>query len=110
MANEKFFRMLGLAARMRGIAFGEGAVKDSIKSGKAKLVIVASDASENTKKKFRNSCEFYAAKIIETSDRFTLGRYTGREFAVVMAVTDSSIAEEMKRCTESENEYVNGKE
>ena len=50
MNSEKFFRMLGLAARMRAIAFGEGAAKDSIKSKKTQLVIVAADASENTKK------------------------------------------------------------
>ena len=96
--NEKFFRMLGLAARMRGIAFGEGAAKDAIKAGKANLVIVASDASDNTKKKFRNSCEFYSSKLIEYSDKFTLGRYTGREFAVVLAVMNQGIAEEIVKC------------
>ncbi len=96
--NEKFFRMLGLAARMRGLAFGEGAVKDAIKAGKAYLVIVASDASENTKKKFRNSCGFYSAKLVEYSDKITLGRYTGREFAVVLAVMNQGIAKELLKC------------
>ena len=100
MENEKFFRMLGLGARMRAIAFGEGAVKDSIKSGKAHLVVIAKDASDNTKKKFRNSCEFYSVNMIEHSDKFTLGRYTGREFAVVLAVSNQGIAEEMKKCLE----------
>lgn len=96
--NEKFFRMLGLAARMRGIAFGEGAVKDAIRAGKAYLVLVASDASENTKKKFRNSCGFYSARMAEYSDKITLGRYTGRSFAVVLAVMNRGIAEEMSEC------------
>ena len=100
MNNEKFFRMLGLAARMRAIAFGEGAAKDSIKSAKAQLVVVAGDASDNTKKKFRNSCEFYSVCMIEHSDKFTLGRYTGREFAVVLAVMNKGIAEELKKCLE----------
>lgn len=96
--SEKFFRMLGLAARMRGVAFGEGAVKDAIKDGKAYLVIVASDASVNTKKKFKNSCRFYSAKLVEYSDKFTLGRCTGREFAVVLAVMNQGIAEELLKC------------
>ncbi len=96
--NDKFFRMLGLAARMRGIAFGEGAVKDAIRDGKAQLVVVAADASENTKKKFKNSCGFYSAKLIEYSDKVTLGRYTGREFAVVLAVMNQGIAEELLKC------------
>ncbi len=96
--NEKFFRMLGLAARMRGIAFGEGAAKDAIREGKAYLVIVASDASENTKKKFKNTCGFYSARMAEYSDKITLGRYTGRGFAVVLAVMNQGIAEELSKC------------
>ncbi len=98
MNNEKFFRMLGLAARMKGISVGEGAVKDAVKSQKAKLVLVSEDASDNTKKKFRNSCEFYSVKILECSDRYTLGKVIGREFAVVVAVNEKGIAEEMQRC------------
>ena len=100
MANEKFFRMLGLAARMRAVAFGEGAVKDNIKSKKAKLVIVAEDASDNTKKKFFNSCKFYEVDIVESADKLTLGRYTGREFAVVLGITNQDIASEMKKCAD----------
>ncbi len=92
MENEKFFRMLGLATRMRGVVFGEGAVRDSIKSGKAEIVIVSEDASENTKKRFKNSCDFYEKKLVIYSDRFQLGKYTGRDFAVVIAVTDKNIA------------------
>lgn len=98
MNEVKFFRMLGLAARMRAIAFGEGAAKDSIKAGKSNLLVVAADASENTKKKFRNSCEFYSVRMIEYSDKYTLGNQTGREFAVVLAITNQNIADELIRC------------
>jgi len=104
MNSEKFFRMLGLAARMRAISFGEGAAKDSIKSKKSQLVIVAADASENTKKKFRNSCEFYSIRMIECSDKNTLGRQTGREFAVVLAITNQNIADELLKCFEDKSE------
>ena len=101
MNEEKFFRMLGLAARARGIAFGEGAAKDAIRDRKAQLVVVAKDASENTKKKFRNSCGFYSVKMLEFSDKLTLGRYTGREFAVVLAVMNQGIAEQLVQCADT---------
>lgn len=104
MKSEKFFRLLGLATRMRGIVFGEGAVKDAIKGGKAELVVLSQDASDNTKKKFFNSCEFYSVNILEYSDRFTLGRYTGREFAVVLAITNQGIANEMRLCLDDLSE------
>lgn len=96
--NDKFSRMLGLAVRMRAVVFGESAVKDCIRRSGAKLVVVAKDASENTKNKFRNSCEFYSVKMVEYSDRLELGKTTGREIAVVLAVTNQGIAEELQKC------------
>ena len=57
MKSDKFFRMLGLAARAGDIASGEGAVKDSIRNHSAYLVVVSDDASENTKKTIRLSKE-----------------------------------------------------
>jgi len=92
MQNEKFYRMLGLATRAGKVVCGEGRVSDGIRSGKAKLVIVAKDASENTMKKFCNSCEYYSVPQIITDDRFALGEATGKGFAVVMAVCDESFA------------------
>ena len=44
--------MLGLAARGRNVVSGELQTLDAIKDGSAMLVIVAEDASENTRKLF----------------------------------------------------------
>ncbi len=93
MQSEKFYRMLGLAARAGKVVHGEGAALDSIRCGKAKLVIVAEDASENTKKKFRNSCEYYKVLQLVVGDRYENGHATGKGFAVVMAVCDSGFAD-----------------
>ena len=49
--------MLGLAMKAGKVVSGEFAVDKSIKEGSAFLVIIASDASDNTRKKFSNSCE-----------------------------------------------------
>ena len=95
MQSDKFLRMLGLAQRAGGIAFGEGAVRDSIRSKSARLVIVADDASDNTKKKIRDNCSFYNVQYIQVYDRYALGKACGKEFAVVLAVTNASIAESL---------------
>ena len=92
MHNDKFYRLLGLAARARKLAVGEGRAADSIKNKRANLVVISHDASENTKKKFKNSCTFYKADMIEYGDRFTLGRCIGKSFAVVMTVEDINMA------------------
>ena len=40
------------------IMSGEFATDKSVKEGSAFLVLVSEDASDNTKKKFSNTCEF----------------------------------------------------
>lgn len=93
MRNDKFYRMLGLAKRAGKVVSGEGGVSDNIRNGKAKLVIVAEDASENTKKKFRNSCDYYSVFYLECDDRFKAGQSIGKSFAVVLAVCDKNFAD-----------------
>lgn len=100
MQSDKFYRMLGLAARAGKIVCGEGAVLDSIRSGKAQLIIIAADASENTAKKFRNSGEYYSVPQITAEDRYVLGKSVGRSFAVIMAVCDKNFADVLKDCCE----------
>ena len=55
MKNDKVLQMLGLAARGRKIESGEFSTEKAVKAGKAGLVIVAKDASDNTKKLYRAS-------------------------------------------------------
>ncbi len=92
MKNEKFCRMLGLAVRAGAVCFGEGAVRDSVRKKTAQMVIVAKDGSENTKKRFRDNCEFYSVPYFEYGDRYELGKIAGRGFAVVISVTNDGIA------------------
>ena len=54
MANDKVLSYLGLATKAGKIQSGEFSTEKSVKCGKAALVIVAEDASDNTKKKFKN--------------------------------------------------------
>lgn len=95
MQSDKFLRMLGLAQRAGGVAFGEGAVRDSIRGNTAKLVIVAKDAADNTKKKFGDNCSFYGIRHAELFDRYTLGKACGREFAVVLSVKNEGLAQNL---------------
>ena len=63
-----------------------------MKSGKAELVIVAEDASDNTKQKFKNMCEFYEVPLYFYGDKDTLGHAMGKEFRASLAVTDLGFA------------------
>lgn len=93
--SDRFYRILGLAVKSHNAAFGEIAVKDSIKSKVSQLVLLSEDASNNTKKKFQNSCSFYSVPYFEYGDRYSLGRATGKGFAVVISITDKGFADQL---------------
>mgnify|MGYP000373445540 CR=1 FL=1 len=59
MKQDKVLSMLGLSAKAGNVASGEFSTEKAVKEGKAHLVIVAGDASDNTKKHFRDMCSFY---------------------------------------------------
>ncbi|MDY5023013.1 MAG: ribosomal L7Ae/L30e/S12e/Gadd45 family protein, partial [Blautia sp.] len=78
-------------------ASGEFSTEKAVKTGKAYLVLVAEDASENTKKKFRNMCTFYEVPLYFLSDKEGLGRAMGKEFRASLAVMDESFAKAMQK-------------
>ena len=74
MKQDRIYSMLGLAMKAGKVVSGEFAVDKSIKDGSAWLVIIASDASDNTTKKFSNSCEFYEVQQYIYGTKEELGR------------------------------------
>ena len=66
MSQNKTLSLISMATKAGKTASGEFCTEKEVKTGGAYLVIVAGDASDNTKKKFRNMCEFYEVPIIFT--------------------------------------------
>ena len=91
--DKKIFGLLGLARRAGKIAGGQFQSENAVKSGKAELVILAEDASDNTKKHFRDMCDYRKIRIISMGNKETLGACVGCELRSVIAVTDASFAE-----------------
>ena len=92
MIPDKGLQMLGMAQRAGAVKSGEFMTENSVKDGSAFLVIVAEDASDNTKKKFHNMCDFYEVEIREYRDKDTLGHCIGKEFRASLAVTNEGLA------------------
>ena len=92
MKLNKTLSLVSLAMKAGKIASGEFCTEREIKLGTAALVIVAEDASDNTKKKFQNMCEFYEVPIYFYGDKDTLGHAMGKEFRASLAVTDAGFA------------------
>ena len=67
--KSRVFGLLGLAAKAGKVQSGEFSTEKSVKSGRAYLVLVSEEASENTKKKFRNMCTYYEVPYFEFGSR-----------------------------------------
>lgn len=94
--KDKAIQLLGLAYRAQKLETGEGPVLQAIRNRKAKLVMLATDASNNTKKQFYNKCEYYDVPLVEPIDRYALGHAIGKDFRVVIAVLDDGFAKQMR--------------
>ncbi len=95
--RNKVFGTLGLAMKSGNVASGEFLTEKAIRDGKAKLVFVAEDASENTKKKFRNSCYYYHVPIAIFGSKDELGNAIGKEFRASLAILNQGFAASISR-------------
>lgn len=100
MKNNKILSLIGLATKAGKTVSGEFATEKSVKTGKGLLVIVADDASENTKKKFRNMCEYYEVPVFFLSDKEGLGKAMGKEFRASLAIQDENFAKAIIKAME----------
>jgi len=89
--------LIGLATRAGRTVSGEFMTEREVKSGRAILAIVAIDASENTKKKFRNMCDNYEVPLYFYSSKEDLGHAIGKEFRASLAVLDEGFAKGIQK-------------
>ena len=93
--DKRFTGMLGLATKSGGTVSGEFSVEQALKKGKVYLVIVARDASENTKKHFSDMCSYREVPIITACDKETLGKCTGKQSRASAGITDKGFADRL---------------
>lgn len=94
--NKSYLNILGLANAARKVITGETLLK-SIKSNKISLVLIAANASENTKKKITDKCHYYHIQyyiVDEESD--ILGKAIGKENRVAVGIADRGFAKKIK--------------
>ncbi len=91
--NNRFRGMMGLAAKAGRIRSGEFSSEQSIKAGRAKLCILASDASEGTGKHFKDMCQYRNVPIrTADADKVSLGQMIGRGPRSSLVIEDAGFA------------------
>lgn len=95
--EKKVYNLLGIATKSRNLASGEFSTEKAVKEHKAALVIVADDASDNTKKMFTNMCTYYNVPIYFFGEKIDLGHAMGKEFRASLAVFDKGLADAIEK-------------
>ncbi len=90
--KDKVLSMVGLAMRAGKVTSGEFSTEKAVKRGRAVLVLVAGDASENTKKMFENMCAYYQVPMRVYGTKASLGHAIGKELRASLAVLDRGFA------------------
>lgn len=90
-ANAKIKAYLGFAAKTRSIASGADAVEQAIRAGKAKLVLICSQASNATIERFSFASSAHSVKCVLVNDE-VLGLAIGKPERKVVCVLDSKFA------------------
>lgn len=103
---DKVLGLIGLSQKSGNVVSGEFSVETTVKEGKARLVLIATDASDNTKKKFRNMAEYRHIPYVEYGTKETLGHAMGRAERSSAAVTDQGFAKAIMKILDGGN--VNG--
>lgn len=106
MSQSKALSLISLATKAGKTASGEFMTEREIKSGHASVVILADDASDNTKKKFQNMCEFYKIPIYFYKDKDTLGHAMGKELRASLAILDEGFAKGIMKHLDTEDNTI----
>ena len=106
MKQNKALSLVSLATKAGKTVSGEFSTEKAVKDFTANLVIVAVDASDNTKKKFRNMCDFYEVPIYFYGDKDTLGHAMGKEFRASLAVTDEGFGKGIRKHLDAESNTI----
>ncbi len=95
MKVNKHLNLLGLCYRARKCVVGEELILQSVQSNQAKLVLIAQDISERSKKTLVNKCMSYHVPYFIVEGRTELGRAIGKSDRVAVSIIDNGFANKM---------------
>ncbi len=100
MKRDSVLSLVSIAKKAGKVAAGGFQTETAVRSGRAGLVIVSADASDNTRKKFRNMCAFYKTPILFYGTKEQLGAAVGCEERASLAVLDAGLSGSIEKQTE----------
>lgn len=81
--------------RARKLVTGTDMTINEVRKSKVKLVLLAKDASDNTKKKVYDKCKFYDTKVLEIFTSEELSNPIGKKNIMVLGITDQGFSKNL---------------
>ena len=95
--SDRRLSLLGLAARAGAVTSGSFLTERAVKQGEAWFVILAEDASENTKKRLKDKCTYYHVPYTFCETQENLGHMIGKEARSSVTVTDEQFGRQIAK-------------
>ena len=104
MNEQKIFNLLSMAQRAGRIASGDFAVTKAVQGNKVHLLLVAGDASAETRQRYEQMAARGKIKIVYLWDREQLGHCIGKDFRAAAAVLDAGFANAIAKHCRSDSD------
>ena len=101
-SEEKIYSFLGLATSAGKIVSGDDSTLADLKKGKVNLVIVADDASDNTKKLYKDKSSYRSIPYVYFSTKLQLGLAIGKAPRAVIGIKDKNFADKISELMETQ--------
>lgn len=99
--DQKLISLLGLAQKAGKIASGDFAVERAVKAGKAKILLIATDASDGTKKGYCDMASYNKITYYEVLTKAALGNAIGKPQRAALAFLDDGFTTAAKKLLNS---------
>lgn len=94
--------IIGLAKRAGALAIGTEQVIEAVRKGKARLVLAASDISENTAKRLRDKASYRNVPLeLLPLDMGALGHLIGKDHAAAVALLQEGFVRSYRKAVQS---------
>ncbi len=94
--QKKALNLLGLARKAGKLTTGQDLVLATIRSGKAKVVLMANDCGQSTQKKFTDKCKSYDVALTTEFTKQELSAAIGVKRSLI-AVTDPGFGKKIRQ-------------
>lgn len=94
---DKVLNNLGLCQKSNGVISGEEMVIEYIRKNKVFYVFLASDASDNAKKRIKDKAKYYNVEVDDSYSSFDLSTAIGKSGRMVVGITNSGFVKILKK-------------